>query len=283
MVPTGAKAQGAFAGSSQTKAGMPIGPFGGMASLMSPAASPPQSVTPVPPVTGVDGPAPSGSTPNAKRPMNRAAVDVVVGGARTMSLEDLSAGFANFERVVTRDEAFASDVAGSVQYNADLLNLLITRVNALEVATQLSSEGLQKASDYTAEGFQKSSDFTTELDRKLREHIDLAIAAMKVDFDRLEEIAQAAQPGVEFGKMGKAFDDLQGQLTAVSTRLSEASELLQTQQTAAITRVEALELTSNHVHKDALEKFAVLATKFTELESLYHGSGAGSRPHGRWA
>ena len=99
MVPTGAAAaQGAFAGSaSQTKAGMPIGPFGGMAHLMSPAASPPQSTTPVPPAQGGGGPAPSGSTPNAKRPMDRAAVDVVTGGSRSMSIEDLSAGFVSLE------------------------------------------------------------------------------------------------------------------------------------------------------------------------------------------
>ena len=94
MMPTGAvPAQGAFAG---------------MASIMSPAASPPQSTTPVPPSGEGRGPAPSGSTPNAKRPMDRAAVDVVIGGARSMSIEDLSAGFVNLERVLTRDEAFAA-------------------------------------------------------------------------------------------------------------------------------------------------------------------------------
>ena len=139
-----------------------------------------------------------------------------------MSLEDLTAGFVNFEKVMTRDETFASDLAGAVQYNADLLNLLVTRVNALEVSTVLSTEGLQKASDFTTEGLQKASDFTTELDKTLRAHIDEAIALMKIDFERLEAKAQAAQPVVDFGKMGKAFDDLQGQITTMSTRLSES-------------------------------------------------------------
>ena len=110
-------------------AGRPQGAFEGMASIMgTPAASPPQTATPI---TGGGGPVPSGSTPNAKRPMDRASVDVVLGSARTMSLEDLSAGFVNLERTVTRDETFQSNVAGAVQYNADLLNLLVTRVNAL--------------------------------------------------------------------------------------------------------------------------------------------------------
>ena len=125
-----------------------------MASIMSPAASPPQSTTPVPPSGEGRGPAPSGSTPNAKRPMDRAAVDVVIGGARKMSLEDLCAGFVNLERVLTRDEAFAADTAAAVQYNADLLNMLVTRVNSLEAATTLASDGFQKVSDFATEGLQ---------------------------------------------------------------------------------------------------------------------------------
>ena len=111
-----------------------------------------------------------------------------------MSLQDLTAGFVNLEKVITRDETFASDLAGAVQYNADLLNLLVTRVNAIEVSTVLSTEGLQKASDFTTEGLQKASDFTTELDTTLRAHIDEAIALMKVDFERLEAKAQAVNP-----------------------------------------------------------------------------------------
>ena len=115
------------------------------------------------------------------------------------------------------------------------------------------------------EGFQKASDFSTDLDKKLRAHIDEAILAMKVDFDRLEATAQAAQPDVGFGKMGKAFDDLQSQLAAVSMELSESFEHLQTQQTTATNRVEVLEGTSSLVHKEAIENFSILAAKFTKL------------------
>ena len=138
MVPTGAAPAGS---ASQTKAGMPTGPFGGMAHLISPAASPPQAVTPIR-SNAEAGPAPSGSTPNAKRPMDRASVDVALTGTRTMSAEDLSAGFLNLQRLQARDETFQSNVAGAVQYNADLLNLLVTRVNALEASTVLLNDGL---------------------------------------------------------------------------------------------------------------------------------------------
>ena len=99
-----------------------------------------------------------------------------------MSIEDLSAGFVNLEKVVTRDEAFAADTAAAVQYNADLLNMLVTRVNSLEAATVLSGEGFQKVSDFATEGLQKASDYSADLDKKLRQHIDEAIALMKVDF-----------------------------------------------------------------------------------------------------
>ena len=105
MVPTGA------AGSAQTKAGMPAGPFEGLARIMSPASSPPMAVTPVP---GGVGPGPSGSTPNAKRPMDRTSVDVALSGSRTMSAEDLTAGFLNLQRLQARDETFQSNVAGAV-------------------------------------------------------------------------------------------------------------------------------------------------------------------------
>jgi hypothetical protein len=184
----------------------------------------------------------------------------------------------NLEKVVTRDEAFAADTAAAVQYNADLLNLLVTRVNSLEAATTLTSGGFQKLSDFATDGLQKSSDYSADLDKKLRQHIDEAVALMKVDVERLEKVAQAAQPGVDFGQMGKAFDTLRTELTSVSARLAESFELLQTQQTAAVARLESLEGTSTEVEKRALQNFAVLATKLTELESMYHGSGAAPAP-----
>ena len=78
--------------------------------------------------------------------------------------------------------------------------------------------------------------------------------------------------------MGKAFDDLQSQLTAVSTRLSESFEHLQSQQATAATRVEVLEGTSNLVHKEATENFTALGVTVAELQALYHGAGAAPAP-----
>ena len=133
---------------------VPTGAFAGMAAAMSqqpsPATSPTQAVTPIP---GGGGPGPSGSTPNAKCPMDRTSIDVALSGTRTMSAEDLSAGFLNLQLLQAHDETFQSNVASAVQYNADLLNLIVTRVNTLEATVTLASantmEGLQKVHDFT--------------------------------------------------------------------------------------------------------------------------------------
>ena len=47
-----------------------------------------------------------------------------------MSAEDLSAGLLNLQQLQSGDETFQSSVAGAAQYNADLLNSLVTRVHS---------------------------------------------------------------------------------------------------------------------------------------------------------
>ena len=147
-----------------------------------------------------------------------------------------------------RDEALQSSVVGAVQYNADLLNSLIARVNALEAsATLVASE--------TKAGLLKVEAFTVERDGMVRSELETAMKGLKVDFERLEATAQAAQPGVDFGRMGKAFDDLQSQVTAVTTQLSDPVENLQSQLTTAAARVEILEGASNLVHNESDGQF----------------------------
>ena len=56
-----------------------------------------------------------------------------------MTVEDLSQGFTNVSATMVRDEQYMKDVGDCVQYNAELLNSLITRVNAVEAAGKLTS------------------------------------------------------------------------------------------------------------------------------------------------
>ena len=82
------------------------GVFSGMAAAFSqqpsPMASPPTAVTPMMGVSSQG--APTGNSPNAKRPMDRVAIDVALNGSRIMTNEDLSAGFTNLQRLQVRDE-----------------------------------------------------------------------------------------------------------------------------------------------------------------------------------
>ena len=89
---------------------MQIGELGSMALAMSPlpTSSP-----------GGGGQVPSGMSPNAKRPLDRESVRVANTGVRGMSSEDLSAGF------LALSDKFEK-VAHAVQFNADLLNSVIT-------------------------------------------------------------------------------------------------------------------------------------------------------------
>ena len=82
---------------------------------------------------------PTGSTPNAKRPLDRAAyIAMDQGAARVMTAEDLSQGFVNLVRLQARDEGFTKNVAECVHYNSELLDAVIGRVNAIEAATKLT-------------------------------------------------------------------------------------------------------------------------------------------------
>ena len=117
------------------------GIFSGMAAAMaaasqqpSPAASPPTAATPQ--GQSPQG-APSGGTPNAKRPMDRVSIDVALAGSRIMTNEDLSAGFTNLQRLQARDEGFQTSMSQAVHWNADLLNMLVTRVSTLEASSNL--------------------------------------------------------------------------------------------------------------------------------------------------
>ena len=189
-----------------------------MSQQASPAASPPQAVTPV-----VGGPAPSGSTPKAKHPMDRTSIDVALSGTRAMSAEDLSAGFLNLQRLQVCDETFQSSVAGAAQYNADLLNLIVTQVNTLEAAAALATTN-------TMDCLQKVHDFTVERDVKVRSELDTAISALKVEFERLQALGRDAQstPAPDLGRAHEKFEQLQQAVSVSAGRLAVSTEQFRT-------------------------------------------------------
>ncbi len=168
---------------------------------------------------------------------------------------------------------YAQTGAASVTFHLEAASEPISLARKLRAAGVKAAVAIKPATKVS-----EIAELIQEVDMLLVMTVEPGFGGQPILVETLEKIAQAAQPGVDFGKMGEAFDTLQAELTSVSTRLTEAAELLQTQQSAAITRVESLELTSGLVERSALEKFAELASKFTELEALYHGSAAAPAP-----
>ena len=78
--------------------------------------------------------------------------------------------------------------------------------------------------------------------------------------------------------MGTAFDNLQSQVTAVATQLSESVEHLQSQLATAAARVRVLEGTSKLVYTEAQANFTALVATEAELQALYQGAGADAGP-----
>ena len=108
----------------------------------SPSASHPTAQTP----QGISSQsAPTGGTPNAKRPMDRVSIDVALSGSRVMSNKDCSAGFTKFQRLQARDEGFQISVSQVVHWNADLLNKLVIRVNTSEALAALVTSEVKVA------------------------------------------------------------------------------------------------------------------------------------------
>ena len=173
-------------------AGMPgahptSGVFSGMAAAFSqqpsPMASPPTAVIQMMGVSSHG--APTGNTPNAKRPMDRVAIDVALTGSRIMTNEDLSAGFTNLQRLQVRDESFQTSMSQSVHWNADLLNKLVTRVNTMEAASKLVTDEAKTAFDGVNEQIVKR-------DAQLREELDQMAVELETGFAALGSTTASA-------------------------------------------------------------------------------------------
>ena len=108
--------QGAAQGATGQDAQFGIGGFMGITPVPSPAASPAPALA--------DAGPPTGTSPVAKRPLQRreVAMDSDAGPSRTMSTEDLTQGFYNLMRERERDMKWVQNIAVAVHDNAGLLN-----------------------------------------------------------------------------------------------------------------------------------------------------------------
>ena len=158
------------------------GDFAAMAAALTPGIA----MTPAPAPSTTQGGRATGITPNAKRPLDRATFAVAAGGARLMSQEDLSAGFQNLASKQQTDEAAGRNTAECVHYNSELLNALITRVNAIEATTGLIGKKvedqdavMQSLTDDTRGALKALESRVIERDTTLRAELDAMAAKLE--------------------------------------------------------------------------------------------------------
>ena len=105
---------------------------GGSMFGITPGATPAQ--TPVP-----GGGPPDGKSPNSKRPLNRETIQMAVSDTRVLGNEDLSAAVHTLYSNSERDQKWTNSIAESVHWNAQLMDKVVERVNALEAALTASN------------------------------------------------------------------------------------------------------------------------------------------------
>ena len=74
----------------------------------------------------------SGQTPNAKKPVDKQSINVPDEPNMPMSMDELIAGVKKLSGLQQRDNQYDIDVAKTVEWNAVLLNAVVSRVNNLE-------------------------------------------------------------------------------------------------------------------------------------------------------
>ena len=149
---------------------------------------------------------PTGRSPTAKRPLDRASIDVATTGRRPMSVEDLTAGFYTLNENNEKEAKLLQSTAKAVHYNADLLNALVSRVNSAEAAMHLHNESL----------VQRDANMT-----KLTEDVKLAVKTLE-DGDFKKDSTLRDELNVMVQKIATSHDELQAKISA-STAASAAA------------------------------------------------------------
>ena len=205
-------------------------------------------------------------TPEAKRPLDAAAIQVSIQGVRHMSTEDLSSAFFALNGRVERTEGHGKNLYECVDFNANLLTEVCKELAALKAAqegtaTQVGSTVLKLTSD-TREAIDVVNQRADARDVTLREELNAMTKtlekghglleaksdALRINID--EVVAQMSQavagptaqgtqePPAPPGLVNQQIEYLQTAVTSIAARLQMAeskSEIFE----SAITDVQA--------------------------------------------
>ena len=172
---------------------------------------------------------PSGRTPNAKRPITPDTVGVANTGDRVLNLADMTAGFNNLSKLQARDTALLGSTSSAVEWNSQLLNALITRVNMLKASNTVAG---QKVDNLTTE-ITRVTDILAATDMQRDQNLRDELSAMTVKLDeghaqlkhqiasmRPVDVGQAA-PGLDMGSINGSLAALRVDVDSVVGRLHE--------------------------------------------------------------
>ena len=168
-------------------------------SVISTAAASPRVATP----RRLDM-SPSGLTPPAKRPLDRASIQVANTGERPMSHEELTAGFYALRRKLCtagfyREEIFVNGLRDCVVHHAELIDSVGKRSGELLVGYNLLGPKIEQLETETKQHLLKleggAADRIAESDQKIRKQLDVVVeeidGKMKQQHAALSEIISA--------------------------------------------------------------------------------------------
>ena len=114
---------------------------------------------------------PTGSTPNAKRPLDPSTIPVATGADRVLGQADLSAGFANLVALQERDFKALMSTADAAHYNAQLLNAVVGRLNTPEASAALTATTVGTLTEDAKVTIKQLADHEEKADRALWEEM----------------------------------------------------------------------------------------------------------------
>ena len=121
---------------------------------------------------------PSGLTPPAKRPADRASLQIAEIGERVMTTDELSAGFHQLLRRITREEAFTDLLRDAMIHNADLTDRLAERSAKNSVAINLMPTKFDQMEQDMTHGMLNLQQSLLDSDTTLRNQLDSLVGTV---------------------------------------------------------------------------------------------------------
>ena len=156
-------------------------------------------------------PAPPGTSPSAKKPLDRSTFEKKQQGIpKQLTADEMSAGFNNLASLQSRDEQYVQSIARCVQFNAMILNDLTSKVNGMEVEVLGHKDKLGKQ-QFTMDTMKATVEGAIDLvngldinrDNLLRaelnamaEKLDAEHAALKIKMEKIENSGLQPPPGI---------------------------------------------------------------------------------------